>query len=155
MITVADLFSDILIIDINLSIPSYPPEGSSTFYYEVTTRPIFLDLAHRRLGHIDESRVKALAYGQVEGLKLLPNKAGYYTSKCDHCIAEKIRTLPHSCNQPTLRRFDRPIEMLYLDLLQGPYAALGTGYEYLFMIVDDYTRIVWCISLTIKDIRDI
>ena len=76
VITVADSSSGIPIIDTNPSVPSCPPEGSSTFYHEVTTRPISLDLAHRRLGHIGESRVKALAYGQAVGLKLLPN-TGY------------------------------------------------------------------------------
>ena len=73
MITVIDLSSSILIIDINPSIPSYPPNGSDTFYYKVTTRPISLDLAHRRLSYIGESRIKALIYEQAEGLKLLPN----------------------------------------------------------------------------------
>ena len=140
VIAVVDSFSNILIINTNLSVPSCPPEGSSIFYYEVTIHPISLDLAHRRLGYIDESRIKALAYGQAEGLKLLPN-TGYQISKYDHCIAEKIRTLPHPRKQLTLRRSNRPIEMLYLDLLQGPCAALSTGYEYLFVIVDDYTRI--------------
>jgi hypothetical protein len=65
--------SGIPIINTNPSIPIHHPEGSSTYYHEVTTRPISLDLAHRRLGHISESRVKALAYGQAEGLKLLPS----------------------------------------------------------------------------------
>ena len=133
VIAIADSSSSIPIIDTNPSVPSCPPEGSSTFYHEVTTRPIPLDLAHQRLVHIGEARVKALAYGQAEGLKLLPNKAGYRTSNCDHCIAGKIRTLPHPRKQPTLRRSDRPMEMLYLDLLQGPCAALGTGYEYLLV----------------------
>ena len=154
VITVADSSSGIPIIDTNHSDTAYHlPEGSSTFYHEVTTRPISLELAHRRLGHIGEARVKALVYRQAEGLKLLPN-TGYRTSKCDHCIAGKIRALPHPRKQPTLKRSDRPIEMLHLDLLQGPYAALGTGYEYLLVIVDDYTRMAWCIGLTTKDIRD-
>ncbi len=154
VITVADSSSGIPIINTNPSDnEANLPEGSSTFYHEVTTRPISLDLAHRRLGHIGEARVKALAYGLAEGLKLLPNTR-YQISKCDHCIAGKIRTLPHPRKQPTLRRSSRPMEMLHLDLLQGPCAALGTGYEYLLVIVDDYTRMAWCIGLRKKDIRE-
>jgi hypothetical protein len=153
VIAVADSSSGIPIINTNPSIPIHRPEGSSTFYHEVTTRPISLDLAHRRLGHISESRVKALAFGQAEGLKLLPD-TGNRINKCDHCIAGKIKILPHPRKQPTLERSDRPMEMLHLDLLQGPCAALGTGYEYLLVIVDDYTRMAWCIGLMTKDIRD-
>src|SRR5271170_467209 len=153
VIAVADSSSGIPIINTNPSIPACLPEGSSTYYHEVTTRPISLDLAHRRLGHISKARVKALAYGLAEGLKLLPD-TGYRTSKCDHCIAGKIRTLPHPRKQSTLRRANRPMEMLYLDLLQGPCAALGTGFEYLLVIVDDYTRMAWCIGLKTKEIQE-
>src|SRR5947209_12784921 len=53
----ADSSSGIPIINTKPSIPIHHPEGSSTYYHEVTTRPISLDLAHRRLGHIGESRV--------------------------------------------------------------------------------------------------
>jgi hypothetical protein len=140
MIAVINLFSSILIINVDLSIPTRLPKGSSTYYYKVTTRPISLDLAHRRLSYISEARVKALASGLAEGLKLLPN-TGYRTSKYNHCITRKIRTLPHPRRQPTLKRADRPMEMLHLDLLQGPYIILRTGFEYLLVIVDDYTRI--------------
>jgi hypothetical protein len=139
MLIVADSSSGILIININLSIPICLPEGSSTYYHKVTTRPISLNLAHRRLGHISEARVKALAYEQAEGLKLLSN-TDYRTRKCDYCITEKIKTLPHLRLQPTLRRADRSMEMLYLNLLQSPCVALSTGYKYFFVIVDDYTR---------------
>jgi hypothetical protein len=154
VIAIADSSSGIPTISTNSAIPIHLPEGSSTYYHEVTTRPISLDLAHRRLGHIGESRVKALAYGQAEGLKLLPDTTGFRTWKCDHCIAGKIKILPHPRSQPTLRRSNRPMEMLHLDLLQGPCAALGTGYRYLFVIVDDYTRMAWSIGLIEKDIRE-
>jgi hypothetical protein len=153
MIATADSSSGIPIINVNPSIPTSLSEGSSTYYHEITTRPISLDLAHRRLGHISEARVKALASGLAEGLKLLPNTS-YRPSKCDHCITGKIKILPHPRKQPTLRRADRPMEMLHMDLIQGPCAALGTGFEYLLIIVDDYTRIAWCIDLKTKDIRE-
>jgi Reverse transcriptase (RNA-dependent DNA polymerase)/GAG-pre-integrase domain len=152
VIAIADSSSGIPIINTNPSIPIHHLEGSSTYYHEVTTRPISLKLAHRRLGHISESRVRKLASGQAEGLKLLPH-TGYRMSKCDHCIAGKIKTLPHPRKQPTLIRSERPMEMLHLDLLQGPCAALTTHYEYLFVIVDDYTRMAWSIGLKTKDIQ--
>jgi hypothetical protein len=154
MIAVADSSSGILIINVNsaISIRHYL-EGSTTFYHEITTRPILMDLAYRRLGHISESRVKALASEHAEGLKLLPN--GYRLSKCDHCIIEKIKILSYSRKQPILRRANRPIEILYIDLLQGPCAVLRTSFEYLLIIVDDYTRMAWYIGLKTKNIREI
>jgi hypothetical protein len=152
VIAIADSSSGIPIINTNPSIPIHHLEGSSTYYHEVTTRPISLKLAHRRLGHINEARVRKLTSGQAEGLKLLPY-TGYRMSKCNHCIAGKIKTLPHPRKQPTLIRSERPMEMLHLDLLQGPCAALTTHYEYLFVIVDDYTRMAWSIGLKTKDIQ--
>jgi hypothetical protein len=102
MITIIDSFSGIPIINVNPSIPTYLPKGLTIFYYEVTTRPILINLAYRRLGYISESRVKALALRQAEGLKLLPS--GYRPSKCDHCIVGKIKILPYPRKQSILRR---------------------------------------------------
>jgi hypothetical protein len=117
MIAVADSFSGILIINVNpaISIRHYL-EGLTTFYYEVTTRPILLDLVYRRLGHISEARVKVLASGLTKGLKLLSN-IGYRLNKYNYYIIEKIKILLYSRKQPILRRADRPIEILYIDLL--------------------------------------
>ena len=44
--------------------------------------------------------------------------------------------------------------MLYLNLLEALYIALDIGFKYLFIIVDDYTRMAWSISLKDKDVRD-
>jgi hypothetical protein len=116
MIAITDSSSSILIINVNpaISIRHYF-KGSTTFYHKVTTRPILIDLAYRRLGHISESRVKALASEHTKGLKLLPN--GHRLSKCDYCIAGKIKILPHPRKQPIFRRANRPMEMLHIDFL--------------------------------------
>ena len=115
MIAVIDLSSGILIINVNLSIPTYLSEDSSTFYYKVTTRPILINLAYRRLGYISESRVKVLASEQAEGLKLLPSS--YRLSKYNYYITGKIKILPYPRKQPILRRATRLMEMLHIDLL--------------------------------------
>jgi hypothetical protein len=94
MIAIIDLSSGILIINVNLSIPISLPKGLSTYYHEVTTRSILLNLVYRRLDYISEARVKAFAFGLAEGLKFLSD-TGYRTSKYNHYIIEKIRTLPY------------------------------------------------------------
>jgi hypothetical protein len=46
------------------------------------------------------------------------------------------------------------MEVLHLDLLQGPCVALGTGFDYILVIVDDYSRMAWYIGLTDDDIPE-
>ena len=114
VITTAGSSSSIPIVNTDPLIPTHHLEGLSTFYHEVTTRPISVDLAYRRLGHISESRVRALTNGQAEGLKLIPR---HQSHKYDHCIAGKLRILPHPRKQPILRRSERPMEIPHADLL--------------------------------------
>jgi hypothetical protein len=47
------------------------------------------------------------------------------------------------------------MEILYLNLLQGPYTAFRIGFEYLLIIVDNYTRMAWYIDFKIKNIREV
>jgi hypothetical protein len=116
IIAIIDLFSGILIINVNPAISiRYYFEGSTIFYYEVITRPILIDLAYRRLDYISESRVKALALEYAEDFKLLPNN--YRLSKYNYCIVGKIKILPYSRKQSILRRANKPIKILYIDLL--------------------------------------
>jgi hypothetical protein len=92
MIAIIDLSSGILIINVNLSIPTNLFKGLSIYYYEVIIRPILLDLVYRRLGYISEARVKVFVFGLAEGLKFLSD-TGYRLSKCDYCIIRKIKIL--------------------------------------------------------------
>jgi hypothetical protein len=115
MIAITDSFSSILIINVNPSISIYLSEGSSTFYHKIITRPILINLAHRRLGHISESRVKALALEQAKNLKLLPSS--YRPNKYNYYIIGKIKILPYPRKQPILRKAIRLIEILYINLL--------------------------------------
>jgi hypothetical protein len=116
MIAVTNSSSNILIINVNpaISIRHYL-KGLTIFYYKVTTRPILIDLAYRRLGHISESRVKVLALGYIKGLKLLPSN--YRLSKYNYYIIKKIKILSYPRKQSIFKRANRPIEILYIDLL--------------------------------------
>jgi Integrase core domain len=139
---------------LNTSNPSTTEQLNSAFvyYHEARTKPISLDLAHRRLGHISEAQVRRLAYEAAEGLKLLPNSGR--EGKCEHCVAGQIRKIPIDRDQLTNVRSSRPLEMIHMDLLDAGFLALGTGYRYLWVIVDDYSRHVWVTGLKSKDIRE-
>src|SRR5450755_140476 len=86
-----------------LNVLKAPPrdriEACRTYYSEVKHRPISIDLAHRRLGHISEQSVRKLALGEAEGLSLLPEKAE--KKRCDHCYAGQMKRFPHLHDQPT------------------------------------------------------
>src|SRR6266516_6341213 len=57
-----------------------------------------------------------------------------------------------SLRQPPLRKGTKPFEMIHMDLLQGPEAALDGHYKYLLVIIDDYTRYSWVYGLKSKEI---
>jgi hypothetical protein len=120
---------------------------------EIKGRPISLDLAHRRLGHISKERVKILAGGGATGLQLKPEKATEHKEFCDSCMAGQAHAM-HFPNRPngTLVRAERPYEMVHMDLLEAPAPALRHGYLWLFVIVDHATRWTWSEGLTHKNV---
>jgi hypothetical protein len=60
--------------------------------------------------------------------------------RCDECMAGQMKAKPFPLRQPPNRRGSKPFEMIHIDLLKGPEAALDGHYEYLLVIIDDYTR---------------
>jgi hypothetical protein len=141
VIAVADLFSSISIINTNLSVPACLPEGSSTYYYKVIICSISLKLAYRRLGYISKARVKMLAYRLIKNFKFFPD-IGYQTSKYNYYIIKKIKILLYLRRQLIFKKADKLIKILYLNLLQGFYIVFKTSFEYFFIIVDDYIKMV-------------
>ncbi len=137
--------------DISSGLPIISPGKTSeidhfdalkTYYAETAVRPISLDLAHRRLGHISEKLVKQLADGRATGLKLKPKSAGR-RNRCDDCIIGQMKAIPHPYRQPTLVRTSRPFERIHMDLLEAPVSSLADGFNYLLIIIDEHTRYMW------------
>ena len=56
-----------------------------TYYTEIAVKPISLNLAYHRLGHISEKLIKQLINGRATGLKLKPKSAGRH-DRCEDCI---------------------------------------------------------------------
>ncbi|KAK1419880.1 hypothetical protein QVD17_29300 [Tagetes erecta] len=103
-------------------------------------------LWHARLGHISfETMKKMAAKDLVIGVPRinLPNKL------CDSCMVGKQTRLPFPI--ATTYRASKPLELIYGDLC-GPItpSTIG-GNEYIFVIIDDYSRYMWSFMLKRKD----
>ena len=118
-------------------------QGHTQLYYAAyPDRPISLDLAHRRLGHIEKRLAKKLILRHSTGIKLKENDQDD-TKICDECMDGKMKVKPYPKRQPTLNRARKPFEMLNMDLFESPELSLEGGYKWLLVIVDQYTRYTW------------
>jgi hypothetical protein len=63
----------------------------------------------------------------------------------------QAKTLPFPDNI-TLTRSTRPFETIHMDFLEAPVSALGTGFNYLWCVTNDWSRMVWCTGLKDKNI---
>jgi hypothetical protein len=122
--------------------------GIGLHYAEARPKGITMDLAHRRLGHFGETYIRQLANGLATGLTLTTKRLA---KKCAHCMMGQAKTLPFPDNI-TLTRSTRPFETIHMDLLEAPVSALGTGFNYLWCVTDDWSRMVWCTGLKDKNI---
>lgn len=117
------------------------------------------NLWHRRLGHINPARMRAMANsGLVDGLR-----PGMFNINkpptCNSCVLGKQTMKPRS---PRIAEsvIDSPLQLLHIDLC-GPFdksqlkgrlpADAPTGSQYFIVIVDDFTRYVWIGFLKTKD----
>ena len=110
--------------------------GIGLHYAEVHPKGITMDLAHRRLGHINEYYIQQLAQGLATGLTLTTKRL---SKKCPHCKVGQMKTLPFPENF-TLTRSERPFETIHMDLLEVPVPALGTEFKYLWCVTDDFIQ---------------
>jgi hypothetical protein len=97
-----------------------------------------MDLAHRCLEHFSETYICQLANGLATGLTLTTKRLA---KKCVYCKMGQAKVLPFPDNI-TLTRSSRPFETLYIDLLEAPVSVLDTGFNYLWCMTDDWSRMV-------------
>jgi hypothetical protein len=128
-------------------------EALDLYYIDAANRLISLDLAHRRLGHISKKLVKKLIQGST-GITLKGMDAHIDADeRCNECMAGQMKAKPFPLRQPPKRKGIKPFEMIHMDLLEGPEAALDGHYKYLLVIIDDYTRYSWVYGLKSKHIE--
>jgi hypothetical protein len=115
----ADLSSGLPVIS-SITTPIDHINAVRLYWAEIKGRPITLNLAHRRFGHISKERVKILAGGGASGLLLKPEKATEHKEFCDDCMAGQAHAM-HFLNRPNriLVRAERLYEMVYIDLFEA------------------------------------
>ena len=149
----ADGSSGLPIVSISQSGELNHFEALDLYYIDAANRQISLDLAHRRLGHISKNLVKKLIKGST-GITLKGMDAHEFADeRCDECMAGQMKAKPFPLRQPPLRKGTRSFEMIHMDLLEGPGPALDGHYEYVLVIIDDYTRYSWVYGLRSKHIE--
>lgn len=135
--------------DISSGIPVIDTANPHAFYAESSHKPISMELAHRRLGHVSKELVRKTV-DHSTGLSI--GKADY--DNCDSCNAGQMKatSLP---KQATNRRSETPLEMIHMDLIEMPVASLNNKFRYLLTITDDYSRYTWSYGLCEKSIETV
>jgi hypothetical protein len=107
--------------------------------------PIPLELAHRRMVHAGERRVKNTVK-HADGITLKPGTA--IPDHCVPCIKGKGHALPFGKNK---RIKSAPGELLHIDVW-GPISIRSIRHQrYFLTITDDASRFTWLYLLTSRD----
>lgn len=107
-----------------------------------------LDLWHYRLCHTSESNLKRMVRSTaVRGLDCITGEELHY---CDGCAKGKAQRKSHPSKHPD-HRSTAPLELVHADLMGPITPATPYGYQYIFVIVDDYSRKSWTYLLKHKN----
>ena len=103
---------------------------------------------HRRLGHSSFKSVVALAKNGASGIVItdIPAKIPGLDA-CAACVAGKSVHLPHKQGR---QRASRYLERVHIDIAGPMPVKSAGGKEYLYVVVDDYTRAVHTRALRLK-----
>ena len=103
---------------------------------------------HRRLGHASFKTVVALAKSGASGIVIsdIPAKIPGLDA-CAACVAAKSVHLPHKEGR---KRGSRYLERVHINIAGPMPVRSAGGREYVYVIVDDYTRDVYMKSLRLK-----
>jgi len=103
---------------------------------------------HRRLGHSSFKTVVASAKGGVIGMQItdLPMKIPGLDA-CAACVAARSVHLPHKEGRSRASEY---LERVHIDITGPMPVKSAGGREYLYLVVDDYTRAVYVKPLKLK-----
>ena len=103
---------------------------------------------HRRLGHCSFKTVVDFARSGVPGIVItdLPAEIPGLDA-CAACVAAKLVHLPHKVGRTRATEF---LERVHIDIAGPMPTRSAGGCEYLYVLVDDCTRVVWMRALRRK-----
>ncbi|CAD6909396.1 unnamed protein product [Tilletia controversa] len=104
-------------------------------------------LWHPRLGHLGNSSSPILAQHSVVLPASLIKRSATGAFQCKICSLTNIKRLPFSASTT---KSTRPLELVHADLTGRVICKSLGGAEYLAILVDDYTRMLWVLPLVQK-----
>ncbi|CAD6893444.1 unnamed protein product [Tilletia laevis] len=104
-------------------------------------------LWHERLGHLGRSSVPTLAKNSVGLPEQLVKLIRRLVASCEVCSLTNIRKSPFPTSTT---KTSRALELVHADLTGRIIVKSFGGAEYLAILVDDFTRMVWVLPLAKK-----
>lgn len=115
-------------------------------YVEKTSKNDNASLWHARLAHVGLDKMK-----QIFSKKLVDGVPNIGEVKvggvCEGCQLGKFHRLPF---EDSKSRSKKPLDLIHTDILVSNSAASYSGYKYMLLFVDDYTRFSWVYFLKEK-----
>lgn len=103
-------------------------------------------LWHARLGHLNFDSMRRIgSKNMVRGMPVVNHPSNI----CDCCLIGKQTQKPYPTK--AMYRATRPLELLHGDLCGHITPSTPGGCRYMFLIVDDFSRYMWCFLLKSKD----
>ena len=104
-------------------------------------------LWHRRFGHVSQTLLQELnSQNLVIGLP----KAKFVVDKvCKECA--RCKHVRSSFKPKQVVSTTRPLELVHVDLCGPVRLQNRNAYQYVFVVVDDYSRFTWTLFLTSKE----
>jgi transposase InsO family protein len=107
-----------------------------------------LDLWHYRLGHTSEQTIKEMI--RTNAARGLEYTSGEKIIACAGCSKGRPIRKSHPLKDIEFRS-NAPLDLLHIDLCGPVTPATIAGNQYLFVLVDDYSRKTWVYLITHKD----
>ena len=98
-------------------------------------RDVYIELWHRRLGHISEKGLQTLTRKQF-----LPNFHSMPLKTCDHCLVGKAHRVAFHTYPPSRR--PNVIDLIHTDVCTMKTRNFGSAL-YFVTFIDDHSRKVW------------
>ena len=113
--------------------------SASTSYVDKMSTNDNASLWHARLGHLNMDKLKVMINKNlVDGL---PHITSFGSGAlCEGCQYGKAHRLPFDRSQT---RYEAPLELIHSDVMGPTRTPTFSGYRYMVVFVDDYTRYTW------------
>ncbi|KAD6794631.1 hypothetical protein E3N88_05527 [Mikania micrantha] len=103
-------------------------------------------LWHARMGHLNFESLSQLSSKDM--VRNLP-KITHVTNVCDACQIGKQTRLPFPSHASF--RATKPLELIHADLCGPLTPETWSSNKYMFVMIDDFSRYMWCSLLNSKD----